>query len=101
MPFGGPFIGMSERQVMLIFLTESALFGLIGSLIGVGMFSLFKYALTVNPVNLPVGTLVPILGTDAVLQAIALIVGASVVAGYFPALMASRQEILETIKTVE
>jgi putative ABC transport system permease protein len=94
-------IGMDSNQIMLIFLVESFIFGIIGTLLGIGIFSGVTYYLTVNPVSLPIGNLVPSLAASTVISTAIVIVIASIVAGYVPARMASRQEILETIKTVE
>lgn len=94
-------IGMRDRQVMLIFLAESVLFGLIGLALGFAIFAGVIYYMDANPILLPVGTLRPTLGADAMINAGVLIIAASVVAGYVPARFAARQKILETIKTVE
>jgi len=94
-------IGMEDKQIMLIFLTESFLFGLIGTLLGVAMFEGMSVYFYANPVMLPIGTLIPALAASSAAFSALLIIISSVIAGYVPARMASRQKILETIKTVE
>lgn len=94
-------IGMSSRQIMLIFVFQSFVLGLLGTAFGIGMFSAINYYTNANPIELPVGDLRPSLATDAVINAALLIMVSSVIAGYVPARLASKQKILETIKTVE
>jgi putative ABC transport system permease protein len=94
-------LGMQNSLILYVFLFESILFGVVGTIIGVA----FVYAtvgyLTINPIALPIGTLVPVLTTDSVVSAILIIIISSIVAGYVPARMASKQKILDTIKAVE
>ncbi|MEK6887426.1 MAG: FtsX-like permease family protein [Candidatus Aenigmatarchaeota archaeon] len=94
-------LGMSSNQVMMIYVMQSFILGLVGTVVGITMFTGLSYFLTANPVHLPIGSLTPTLSTDAVINAALLIVIASIVAGYIPARIASRQKILETIKIVE
>jgi len=94
-------IGMSSRQVMLIFVLQSFILGTLGMLIGVGIFEIINYYTSANPINLPIGALRFALGPEAVIEAALLIVLSAVIAGYVPARMASKQKILESIKTVE
>ena len=94
-------IGMSSREVMLIFVMQSIILGSVGMLLGVGIFSGINYYTAANPIKLPIGDLRLVLGADVVAGAAILIIISSLIAGYVPARMASRQKILETIKTVE
>ncbi len=94
-------IGMSSSQIMYIFLLESLIFGILGSILGIGIFSTLLFYTNSNPIKLPIGVLYPSLGSEAMIMAGLLIVISSVIAGYLPARMASRQKILDTIKTVE
>lgn len=94
-------IGMHSNQVMMIFVMQSIILGVLGTAVGIGMFTGLNYYMTANPLKLPIGNLIPVLGTDALINAALLIVIASIIAGYIPARMASKQKILETIKTVD
>lgn len=94
-------IGMSSRQVMMIFVLQSLILGTLGMLLGVGIFETMNYYTSANPIRLPIGDLRLILAPDAVAWASALIIISALVAGYVPARMASKQKILESIKTVE
>jgi len=94
-------IGMSSYEIMLIFLLESVIFGIVGSLVGVGIFSAMTFYTNSNPIALPIGKLYPSLSNDAIVGAALMIIIISLLAGYLPARQASKQKILETIKTVE
>lgn len=94
-------IGMSSRQVMMIFVLQSLLLGTAGMLLGAGTFQAIKYYTNINPIKLPVGDMRLILGYDAAINAALLIIVSALIAGYVPARSASKQKILETIKTVE
>lgn len=94
-------IGMQQHQVMMVFLFESVLFGIIGTIIGVALVYSGIFFLQANPIVLPLGELKPVLYPETTINAILTIILSSLVAGYVPSKMAARQEILETIKTVE
>lgn len=94
-------IGMQENQVMLVFLAESVIFGIIGTLIGAAFVYFAVFYFNANPIPLPVGFLKPVLLTETVATSITILIVSSAAAGYVPARLASRQEILETIKVVE
>lgn len=94
-------IGMDRRQVMSIFLLQSLILGTLGMLLGVGIFSAVSAYTNANPIHLPIGELRLILPLDSVIGAAAMIVVSALIAGYVPARSAAKQEILESIKTVE
>ncbi|MBS3050837.1 MAG: ABC transporter permease [Candidatus Aenigmarchaeota archaeon] len=94
-------IGMSSREVLLIFMLQSILLGTAGMLLGVGIFEAVSIYTNSNPIHLPIGDLRLILPVDSVIGAAALIIISAVIAGYVPARSASKQKILESIKTVE
>ena len=94
-------IGMQKRDIMLVFLFESLIFGIVGTLIGVAIVYSALFYFSSNPIPLPIGTLVPSLPAETAVNAVIILIASSVVAGYVPARMASRQDILETIRLVE
>jgi len=94
-------IGMQKNEIMMVFLFESLLFGVIGTVIGAGIVYVALFYLSLNPILLPLGALVPVLYTETAIISAAILIVSSVIAGYLPARMASRQEILETIRMVE
>ena len=94
-------IGMSSREVLLVFLVQSVLLGTAGMLLGVGIFEAVSSYTNSNPIRLPIGELRLILPLESVVGAAVMIVMSAVIAGYVPARSASKQKILESIKTVE
>lgn len=94
-------VGMQNNTILYIFLFESLLFVCAGVLIGVAILYASLWAFAVNPIQLPIGQLVPTISTDTALNSVLILIISAVVAGYTPSRSASRQEILDTIKTVE
>ena len=94
-------IGMQKNEIMMVFLFESLLFGVTGTVIGAGIVYVALFYLSLNPILLPLGALVPVLYTETAIISAAILIVSSVIAGYLPARMASRQEVLETIRVVE
>ena len=94
-------IGMQKNEIMMVFLFESLLFGVIGTVIGAGIVYVGLFYLSLNPILLPLGALVPVLYTETAIMSAAILIISSIIAGYLPARMASRQEVLETIRVVE
>ncbi|MBI4019963.1 MAG: ABC transporter permease [Candidatus Aenigmarchaeota archaeon] len=94
-------IGMQKNHLMMVFLFESLLFGLIGTLLGAAIVYSTVYYMNIHPIVLPIGALKPVLLTSTAVNAVAILIASSLVAGYIPSRLASRQEILETIKVVE
>ncbi|MCX6816067.1 MAG: FtsX-like permease family protein [Candidatus Aenigmarchaeota archaeon] len=94
-------IGMSDNQIMMIFITQSVILSIAGVLFGVLLFSGINFFFSQNPIVLPIGSMRTSLGIDSVISTALLIVISALVAGYVPARMASRQKIIDTIKTVE
>lgn len=94
-------VGMQKNQIMMIFLFESLLFGIVGTVMGAVIVYSTVYYLNANPIMLPLGSLRPVLYPETAVNAVAILIMSSVVAGYLPARLASRQNVLETIKVVE
>ena len=94
-------IGAQKNEIMMIFLLESLFFGIIGTLIGIAVVYLFVFVFTISPIVLPIGALKPILPIETAASSVVIMIVSSIIAGYLPARMAAKQEILETIKTVE
>ena len=94
-------IGMQKNQILMIFLLQSLIFGIVGTLIGAALVYSSVYYLSVNPIQLPIGSLRPILSAGTAINAIIILIASSIIAGYVPARMASKQDILENIKVVE
>ncbi|MBI2578962.1 MAG: ABC transporter permease [Candidatus Aenigmarchaeota archaeon] len=94
-------IGMQKNQIMQVFLFESLIFGIAGAVIGLVIVYSFIFYLNANPLHLAIGNLRPLLLPETAVSSLLVLIVSSVVAGYIPARMASRQDILENIRVVE
>ncbi|MBI4895402.1 MAG: ABC transporter permease [Candidatus Aenigmarchaeota archaeon] len=94
-------IGMQKNQILGVFLFEALFFGILGTLLGLAIVYSIVFYLTINPIVVPIGYLKPILPLETAINAVVILLVSSVIAGYVPSRMASKQEVLENIKTVE
>lgn len=94
-------LGMQEGMVRDIFLFESLLFGIIGTLIGMAIILVMLWWFSFSPILLPLGYLRPTLATGDLLSAALTLVAVSLLGGFLPARFASRADIIDTIKTVD
>lgn len=91
-------IGAKERRVLEIFVLEAFLFGLAGVLVGNALTLVIDSLLASNPINSPVGTISTRITPGLLTSRSVWMVGASVIAGFVPAYLASKTEIVETIE---
>jgi putative ABC transport system permease protein len=91
-------IGAKERRVIEIFVLEAFLFGLAGVVIGNALTLFIDSFLSTNPIISPVGTISTKINSNLLLTRSGWMVAASVVAGFVPAYLASKTEIVETIE---
>jgi putative ABC transport system permease protein len=94
-------VGMKKKYIMQIFLLESIVFGIAGSILGLIIVYALVFYLNANPIELAIGSLRPALATETALNSIVIIMLSSIIAGYVPSKSASEHDILETIKAVE
>ncbi|MDI6721567.1 MAG: FtsX-like permease family protein [Candidatus Aenigmarchaeota archaeon] len=94
-------IGMQKSQITKIFLFESIVFGILGTLIGIAFVYSSIIYFNANPIDVPIGTLKPALPAETAIKAVIILIASSVIAGYVPARMASKHDILESIRVVE
>jgi len=92
-------IGTSQKTILFIFLLEGALFGVVGVIAGTILSNVIVGYFALNPLDLPVGLLVPELKSEYVVRACVAILGSSLLAGYLPARSAAKQDILKHIRT--
>lgn len=94
-------IGMQQSQIKEIYLLESVLFGIAGTLIGIAIVYASMLYFAAKPIFVGLGYLQPMLPLQTAINAVVIMLLSAIVAGYMPARMASKQDILENIKTVE
>ncbi len=96
-------LGMKSRTVLLIFLTESVIIGLIGAVIGIvsGWVLANVVALVLGRGGLIDGgglTITPLLSPEVILGALAFGIGVSVVFALYPAWRASKLKPVEALR---
>lgn len=87
-------LGFSDRSVLGVVLSESIVIMLIGGLLGLGV-----GWMVVQSVGQTMGAFLPgiYLSSQSILAAIGIMIGAGIVAGIFPALMAMRLSIIDAL----
>ncbi len=90
-------IGSKNRTILGIFLTEAVIFAVSGISIGFLISYLLAAYIQANPVSLPIGDIVLAMSPVLITQSAFSIFMASVIAGFYPAWKASRQNIVKSI----
>lgn len=91
-------IGAERGEILQIFLLEALIFGIIGITIGnIAMIGIHEY-LVANPIQTPIGSLKTDLTTDLLVTRSLWMLSASLVAGFIPAYLISRRNIIDTIE---
>ncbi len=94
-------VGMQKNQILGVFLFEALFFGILGTLLGLAIVYSIIFYLTISPIVVPIGYLRPILPLETAVNAVIILLASSLIAGYLPSRMASKQEVMKNIKTVE
>ncbi|MBU0953340.1 MAG: hypothetical protein KKA90_02890 [Nanoarchaeota archaeon] len=94
-------IGLRESLVLRVFLVESLIFGVIGSLGGMAIMGILLSFFKASPIVLPIGLLTPVVGPDIFFGSAFIIIFISLFGGYFPSRLASRADIIDSLKVVE
>ncbi len=92
-------IGSESGQVLQIFLLEALIFGLLGTLIGGGIMVAVDYYLALNPLNAPIGVISTELSLELLLTRGIWMMVASGLAGFIPAYLVSKQNIIDAIES--
>lgn len=90
-------IGAKDSVILRIYLIESAIFGILGILAGIIINYVISSYLTANPIVMPMGDVRPVLGLGQIITAALSLLGAVIVAGYYPAWKAANDDILKAI----
>ncbi|MCS7113307.1 MAG: FtsX-like permease family protein, partial [Nitrososphaerota archaeon] len=94
-------LGFTNRQVMLLILSESIIIGFIGGIAGVVAGIIGSYMLTNRSLMIMEGiafTATPIVSVDLVLSAVILSLLVGVIGGLLPALRASKLQPVEALR---
>ncbi len=90
-------IGSKNKTILEIFLLEAVIFAFSGILIGLIISNLMVSYIQTNPLPLPIGDVTLNMSTSLVMQSAFAIFISSIVAGFYPAWKASRQNIVRSI----
>lgn len=90
-------IGSKNRTVLGIFLIEAVIFAFGGISVGFLISYLLVAYIQANPVSLPIGDIALAMSPVLITQSALAILLASVIAGFYPAWKASRQNIVKSI----
>ncbi len=90
-------IGSKNRTVLGIFLIEAVIFAFGGISVGFLISYLLVAYIQANPVSLPIGDIALAMSQVLITQSALAILLASVIAGFYPAWKASRQNIVKSI----
>ncbi|WP_338598558.1 FtsX-like permease family protein [Sulfolobus tengchongensis] len=100
-------LGLTTRDVLLVFLLEAVIVGLIGGIVGLSLTLIGTYLLDVNGIAFSAGSsngsnliivIRPILSVGDVALAMGIALITSIVAGIYPALKASKLTVIEAIR---
>lgn len=90
-------IGSKNRTILEIFLIEAVIFAVSGISIGFLISYLLAAYIQANPVPLPIGDIALAMSPVLITQSALAILLASIIAGFYPAWKASRQNIIKSI----
>ena len=91
-------IGAKKVRIIQIFVLEAFIFGASGIIIGNAITLGVDTYLTANPISSPVGPISTKLSQDLLITRSTWMMAASIIAGFIPAYMTSKTEIVETIE---
>ena len=90
-------VGIKKEIILGSYVLQSLTYGVVGVILGNIVMQLLLGLLTMHPLNMPIGQVVPILTTERLIMTSVILVLASVVAGFFPSKKAANDNILEAI----
>lgn len=91
-------IGINRKIILNSYIIQVIFFAAFGIGFGIILNYLLLTVMTVYPLQLPEGDIIPLLAPDTVLQAGLILFGASIFAGYIPAWLTTKLEILDAMK---
>jgi ABC-type antimicrobial peptide transport system permease subunit len=91
-------IGAKKKRVIQIFVLEGLMFGLAGVLIGNLMTAGIDSYLSANPIGSPVGPISTQISSQLLLSRSTGMLLTSIIAGFIPAYIISKTEIIRTIE---
>ncbi|MCQ6961909.1 ABC transporter permease [Methanolobus chelungpuianus] len=90
-------VGIKKQIILGSYVLQSLAYGVTGVVIGNIVMKLLLVLLSMRPLNMPIGPVIPILTTERLMTTSATLILASVVAGFFPSRKAADENILDAI----
>lgn len=90
-------VGIKKEIILGSYVLQSLTYGVVGVLIGNIVMQLLLWLLTIYPLSMPIGQVVPILTIERLVMTSLILILASMVAGFFPSKKAANENILEAI----
>lgn len=90
-------VGIKKEIILGSYVLQSLIYGVAGVIIGIIAMQGLIALLTVYPLSMPIGNVVPILTTNRLVTTAITLILASIVAGFFPSKKAANDNILEAI----
>ena len=91
-------IGIDQKIIVNSYVFQVIFLAVCGILIGIVLNQVLVTLLTIYPLEIPEGEIVPVLNFGAIIQASVILFVASIIAGYIPAWNTAKLEILEAMK---
>ncbi len=90
-------MGINKETILTSYVIQSFFYGVLGGLFGFFLTKFIIWYFTVNPVIMPIGAIFPIVQSSNYVISFFILLCSSVVAGYFPAQGAIKEDILDAI----
>jgi putative ABC transport system permease protein len=90
-------IGIDNKVIILSYVFQSIFFGFFGIIIGMIFFRLLIAYFVVNPIDMLLGFITPVMTDQIVILASAMILASSIVGGFLPAFKTSKENITKLI----
>jgi len=90
-------IGIPKKVILGSYLVQSLFYGIFGSIIGILITSVVMYYMTLNPLMMPMGEIIPIIKLSDYVTSTIVLLGSSLIAGYFASNGVIKKNILDAI----
>lgn len=90
-------VGIKKQVILGSYVLQSLAYGITGVIIGNIVMKLLLLLLSIHPLSMPIGPVVPILTTERLMTTSATLILASIIAGFFPSRKAADENILAAI----
>lgn len=90
-------IGIDNKVIILSYIFQSSFYGIFGVLIGLGLSKLFITYFVMNPIDMLLGFITPVLTDRMIILASTMILTSSIIGGFLPSFMTAKENITKLI----